>query len=510
MPIKPPSPNQVSAIAETYGIALSAHEAEGFAGVMAGLAGSLSLLESFPEPKLPVLYPRTPGHRPSAADNPFNAWYWKSEIAGATDGPLKGKRIAVKDTIAVAGVPMQNGSALLEGYVPDVDATVVSRILAAGGTIIGKAACTDLSFDGHGQDTRNGGKNPRNPAYGAGGSSSGSATLLVTGEADITIGGDQAGSIRIPASWCGVYGLKPTHGLVPFTAVMGNDMTLDTIGPMGRTVEEVALLLSVIAGPDGLDPRQLNVAPADYLGGLDDGATGLRIGVMREGFGHGPEAALGQSDPLVDAKVRAAAERLGTAGAAMSEVSVPMHPFGINIWLGIGIEGSTNRMVKLNGMGTNWQGYYDTPLLDAYAHARLARAADYPDTVKLTMFMGEYLGQQYHGRYYAIAQNLRRTLRASYDAALESCDLLLLPTTPMAAQKFAAGPEAIASYFDRSWEMLGNTCPTSITGHPAISIPCGMIGDLPVGMMLVGRHGEDATVLRAARAFEQLGDWTQW
>lgn len=509
MPVKPPSAAQVTEIATRFGLSLTPAEAADYAAVMVGMSASVSALETMPEPKLPVKYPRTPGRKPSADENPLNAWYWKSEIKGAVDGPLAGKRIAVKDTIAVAGVPMQNGSALIEGFVPDVDATVVTRILDAGGTIVGKAACTDLSFDGHGQDTKGGGKNPHNPAYGAGGSSSGSAALLETGEADITIGGDQAGSIRIPSSWCGVYGLKPTHGLVPFTAVMGNDMTLDTIGPMGRTVGEVALLLSVIAGPDGYDPRQGGIVKDDYLSGLEAGVEGLRIGIMGEGFGHG-DGAIGRSDPRVDEKVKAAAERFRQGGVQLGDASVPMHGFGMNIWMGVGVEGSTNRMVKLNGMGTNWQGYYDTALLDAYAGARLTRPEDFADTVKLTMFMGEYLGQHYHGRYYAKAQNLRRNLRASYDAALVDNDLLLLPTTPMAAQKFADGPESIAAYFDRSWEMLGNTAPTSLTGHPAINIPCGMIDGLPVGMMLVGRHGEDALVLRAARAFEQLGDWKQW
>ena len=204
MPVRPPNTDQILDAAGTFGITLSRAEADEYAQVMAGMAKSLSLLEEYPEPKLPVKYPRTPGYRPSSQEDPFNAWYRKTEIVGAVAGPLKGKRVALKDTIAVAGVPMQNGSAVLESFVPDVDATVVTRILDAGGTIVGKAACTDLCFDGHGQDTPRGGKNPHNSEYGAGGSSSGSAAVLVIGEADMAIGGDQAGSIRIPSSWSGV------------------------------------------------------------------------------------------------------------------------------------------------------------------------------------------------------------------------------------------------------------------------------------------------------------------
>lgn len=509
MPVRAPSVKQVCQAAESFGIALTPTEAEGYADLMKGMAASLSVLDTYPEPKLPVKYPRTPGYRPGPAEDLYNAWFVKTNIAGASNGPLKGKRIALKDTIALAGVPLKCGSAVLEGYVPDVDATVVTRILDAGGTIVGKTSVTDMCFDGHGQDAPGGGKNPRNPEYGAGGSSSGSAAVLVTGEADIALGGDQAGSIRLPASWCGVYGLKPTHGLVPYTGIMGNDMTFDTIGPMANTVADIALLLSVIAGADGLDPRQINITTQDCLRALDRDVSTLKIGLLREGFGHKKNGILGASHPEVDRKVIAAAKRLGSLGVMVEEVSIPMHTDGLSVWLGVGVEGITQRMVKLNGLGTNWQGYYDTALLDAYANARLTRPYDFPAPLKLTMFMGEYMHRHYHGRYYAVAQNLRRTLRQAYDDALGKVDLLVMPTTPMPAQKFATGEDTVVQYFERSWEMLANTTPTSVTGHPAMNVPCGMIDGLPVGMMLVGRRLEEATVISAAHALEQLGDWTE-
>jgi amidase len=509
MPVRAPSVKQVLEAADSFGIALTMPEAEGYAELMKGMAASISVLDAYPQPKLPVKYPRTPGYRPCRAEDPFNAWYVKTTIEGAGSGPLKGKRVALKDTIAVAGVPLMCGSALLEGYVPDIDATVVTRILDAGGTIVGKAAVTDMCFDGHGQDAPRGGKNPRNPLYGAGGSSSGSAALLVTGDADITLGGDQAGSIRLPSSWCGVYGLRPTFGLVPYTGILGNDMTFDTIGPMANTAADVALMLSVIAGPDGLDPRQIDIVPQDYLGALDRDTSKLKIGLVREGFGHLKNGILGASHPEVDRKVRAAACKLGKLGVQVEEISIPMHRDGLSVWLGIGVEGITHRMVKLNGLGTNWQGYYDTTFLDAYANARLTRPYDLPAPLKLTMFMGEYMHRYYHGRYYAIAQNLRRTLRQAYDDALAEVDLLVMPTTPMPAQKFAEGDDTVVQYFERSWEMLANTTPSSVTGHPAMNVPCGMIEGLPVGMMIVGRRLDDATVIRAAQALEQFGDWTK-
>ena len=329
MPVRPPSAEQVLEIAGDFGMSLTIEDARSFAGILKGLAESFGRLESYPEPKLPVKYPRTPGYRPSPEEDPMNAWYWKSTVKGADDGPLKGKRIALKDTVCLAGVPMAVGSALLESFVPDIEATVATRILDAGGTILGKAACTDLCLDGHGQDTPRGAKNPWNTEYAAGGSSSGSAVLLVQGEVDMTIGGDQAGSIRIPASWSAVYGLKPTHGLVPFTGVMGNDMTLDTIGPMAASVREVAELLAVIVGPDGYDPRQVDVQVQDYLGSLEEGVAGLKIGVLKEGFGH-EKGLLGASDPAVDSKVREAACRFTKLGASVEEVSVPMHSDGIH------------------------------------------------------------------------------------------------------------------------------------------------------------------------------------
>ncbi len=222
-----------------------------------------------PQALPPVKYPRTPGYRPTGEENRLGAWYVKTTIEGAAEGKLKGKRVAIKDNVCIAGVPMMNGASTLEGYVPDIDATIVTRILDAGGTILGKSVCEYFCFSG-GSHTSSSGPvhNPRRQGYSAGGSSSGSAALIAAGEVDLAIGGDQGGSIRIPAAYCGIYGMKPTHGLVPYTGVMPIELTIDHTGPMSATVADNALMLEVLAGPDGLDPRQHGVEAERYTEAL--------------------------------------------------------------------------------------------------------------------------------------------------------------------------------------------------------------------------------------------------
>ena len=213
---------------------------------------------------------------------------------------------------------MMNGSASVEGYVPRRDATVVTRLLAAGATLAGKAVCEDLCFSGGSHTSRTGPvRNPWDRSRSAGGSSSGSAALVAAGQVDLALGGDQGGSIRIPSAFCGTVGHKPTYGLVPYTGAFPIENTIDHLGPITRTVRDAALMLGVLAGPDGLDPRQrAAVPPADYLAGLEDGVAGLRIGVLTEGFG-----IPGLSQPGVDDAVRAAIDTLAAAGARVSQVS---------------------------------------------------------------------------------------------------------------------------------------------------------------------------------------------
>lgn len=502
MPARP-TIEQLREIAQTYSMHLAGADLESFAGLMGAALESYRRIDQLTEPALTVRYPRTGGYRPSAAENPLNAWYQKCSITGAPNGILAGKRIVIKDNVCVAGVPMMNGSSVLEGYVPEFDATIVTRILDAGGEIVGKAVCEHLCFSG-GSHTSDTGPvlNPHDHTRSAGGSSSGSAALVVAGECDMAIGGDQGGSIRIPSSWCGAYGLKPTYGLVPYTGVFPIELTLDHTGPIAATTTDVALLLEAIAGEDGLDPRQKGVKVEAYSSALTKDIAGLRIGVVSEGFGWP-----GLSEPDVDELVQASARRFSELGAQVSPISIPLHRDGIHIWNGIAIEGATMLMVRGNSMATNWKGHYSTSLLDAYARGRITRADDLSDTVKLVVLLGQYMQDSYHGRYYAKAQNLARVLTRAYDDALQSVDLLVMPTLPMKATRIPSAGAPREERVARALEMIPNTCPFDVTGHPAMTIPCGLSQGLPVGMMLIGRKWEDATVLRAAHAFEQISGY---
>src|SRR6266853_3843569 len=454
-------------------------------------------LDRMPDELPPVTYPRLPGRRPAPEENRHGAWYVKTEIAGAASGKLKGKRVALKDNICLAGVPMMNGASTMEGYVPDIDATVATRILDAGGTIVGKTVCEYFCFSGRSHTSATGPvHNPHRMGYSAGGSSSGSAAVVAAGEVPMALGGDQGGSIRIPAAFCGIYGMKPTHGLVPYTGIMPIELTLDHTGPMTATVEDNALLLEVLAGPDGLDPRQYGGAVVkpyrEALGGV---AERLSIAVVEEGFGHS------QSLPQVDAICRGAAHRFKGLGATVDTVSIPMHRDGSAIWLAIAAEGATMQMMLGNGFGFNWQGLYVTSMLDFHSAWR-TRADELSDTLKNTMLLGHYMVTRYRGHYYAKAQNLVRRLRRSYDDVLSRFDLLLMPTLPIVATPLPEPNAPIAEILQRGSETLANTAQFDCTHHPAMSLPCGMLDGLPVGMMLAAKAFDEETIYRAAAAFE--------
>ena len=501
MTVKRPTQAQLKEIVTEFGMHMSDDRIAEFLEVMNGTIAAYDVVDAMPDYLPPVDYPRTSGYRPSQEENPLNAWYVKTEIKGAPRGPLAGKSIVLKDNVCLAGVPMMNGASTLKGYTPDIDATIVTRILDAGGTIVGKAHCEYFCLSGGSHTNATGHVlNPHNTAHSAGGSSCGSGALVGAGEVDMAIGGDQGGSIRMPASYCGCYGMKPTHGLVPYSGVMPIETTIDHTGPMTQNVADNAQFLEVLAGADGLDPRQYDVETDTYTAALGRGASGLRIGVLKEGFGRE------ESEADVDAKVRAAAETLRGLGATVDEISVPMHDAGAAIWTPIAVEGLTNQMMKGNGMGTGWKGLYTTSLLDYHANWR-SRADELSDTLKVCMFIGEYFLKHHRGHYYAKSQNLARKLKAEYDAMLGAYDLILMPTTPMKATPLPPPDASLDLYCQRAFEMLGNTSPFDVTGHPAMSIPCGMSDGLPVGMMLVGKRYGEATIYQAAAAFERAGDW---
>jgi len=502
MAVKRPTLDQLQEVAYSLGIHLSEEQAETYNTLLQGNFDAYDIIDALPDYVPEVKYPRTPGHFPAPADNKYGAWYVKTTIKGAASGKLAGKTVVLKDNVCVAGVPMMNGASTLEGYMPNIDATVVTRLLDAGATVVGKSVCEYFCFSGGSHTSATGPvHNPHKHGYSAGGSSSGSAALLAAEEVDLAIGGDQGGSIRMPASYCGVYGMKATHGLVPYTGVMPIELTIDHTGPMTRNVTDNAVMLEVIAGPDGLDPRQYAEQHSkNYAEIMKQGIKGLRIGVVKEGFGWPNSMAAS------DAKVKAAAAALAKAGAIVEDVSIPMHLVGPAIWLPIAAEGATQQMMKDNGHGFNWKGLYVTSMIDFHAGWK-ARADELSETLKLTMVLGEYFIQHYRGHYYAKAQNLSRQLRKAYDDAFANYDLLLMPTLALTATPLPKPGAEVEEVIQRAFEMLANTCPFDVTGHPAMSVPCGLVDGLPVGLQLIGKHWDEGTIYRAAYAFEQLGDW---
>ena len=306
---------------------------------------------------------------------------------------------------------------------PDVDATIVSRILDEGGEIVGKTACEYLCFSG-GSHTNATGLPVHNPwrrGYTTGGSSSGSGAVVAAGDVEMAIGCDQ-------------------------------------------------------------------------------GADGLTVGVLKEGYGH-PNSETG-----VDERVRAAVAQLEAIGATVREISIPEHLVGVAVWTPIGVEGTVDFMMNGNGFGTNWKGLYVTSLIDRYARWR-ERADELSHSLKYVILLGQYMQNQYGGRYYGKAQNISRRMRSAYDRALADCDVIVMPTLPITATPIPPADAPIELVIQRAHEMFANTAVFDATGHPALTVPCGLSDGLPVGLMLVGKHFDEATIYRAAHAYEQSVDW---
>ena len=502
MTVRRPSPSDIQDLGSRYGLQLSAQEVDEYTQLVGGMMGAFDALDQFPDPVREVTPAvRTVGGRPTPDEDPLNAIVRWCDVKAQPEakGLLTGKRVGIKDTVSVAGIPMTCASRILSDYTPDIDATIVKRIIEAGGHITAILNTDDFGFAGTGHTSIYGPiKNPVDPAHCSGGSSGGSGASVATDQVDISVGGDQGGSIRIPAAWCGVVGHKPSHGLVPYTGIVGIDLTIDHIGPMSRTVDDCALMLQAIAGKEDtcIDPRQPDVVPVqDYTAALTGDIKGLKIGVVQEGFG------LLESMAEVDSTVREAAKFLGSLGAEVQEISVPDHARAVPIWLGVIIEGAANNgQYGLHAYQT--RGYYNPRLMASVLRSGKANGGDSSPTVKLAVLTGHYLREQYHGTFYARAQNLSRVITESYNKALEQVDLLLMPTTPQTAH--AAPPtwhEDRMASVGAALNMAQNTSPFDLSGHPSISVPCRDVSGLPVGLMLTGRHFDDATVLRAGHAY---------
>ena len=460
------------------------------------------------EPKPPMVSAaRQPGYRPTPEEDPLNAWMWKCRIAGAPDGLLAGKTVSYKDHIAVAGMPMSFGAFALNGFIPDFDATVVTRVLQAGGTIIGKNVMNGLSGGfGTGGAIGDYGRplNPHNHDHVTGGSSSGSAAAVAACEVDISFGGDQGGSIRIPAAFCGIVGHKPTFGLVSHFGIgFGSDQSIDYTGPMTRTVEEAAAALQATAGYDPYDPRQTRDVPTslDVLGRLADGVAGLRLGVLEEGFD--------EAEGAVRDLVLAAVDVFAQAGATVSTVSIPEHHAIRTAQAALTSEGAL-ALFNTGFFGAFTRTYYPPSLIAAINKLWASQADVLAPRTKLSLIAAEFSRRNYHGRVYAKAQNVRPTYVKAYDDALADVDVLVMPTCLMTAPK----NHTPGSYLEAVEDNLTmrsssrNTLPFNYTGHPALALPVGKASDgLPVSMQLVGRFFDDPLLMRVAYAYQHSTDW---
>jgi amidase len=505
-----PDIEEVIAVAKALGIHLGPEEAVLYQKY---LLEQLREFDTFVQARMeestpPLVSPaRTPGYRPGPDEDPLNAWMWKCQIAGAADGLLAGKTVSFKDHIAVAGMPMRLGSFALEGFIPDFDATVVTRVLQAGGTIIGKNIMNGLSGGfGTGGGIGDYGRplNPHNHAHVTGGSSSGSAAAVAAGEVDISFGGDQGGSIRIPAAFCGIVGHKPTFGLVSHFGIgFGSDQSIDYTGPMTRTVDDAAAALQATAGYDSYDPRSTRDVPSgmDVLSRLADGVSGLRIGVLQEGFD--------EAEADVRRLVMAAVDVLAQAGADVSEVSIPEHRTIRTAQTALSAEGAL-ALFNTGFFGAFTRTYYPASFIAAINKMWASHADVLAPRTKLSLIAAEWSRRTYHGRVYAKAQNVRPTYIKAYDAALADVDVLVMPTCIMTAPKdYTPG-----SYLEAVEDNLTlrsssrNTQPFNYTGHPALALPVGKSSaGLPVSMQLVGRFFDDPLLMRVAYAYQDATDW---
>lgn len=497
-----PSREKTEAWIARTGAGISAERVSEFESVVAPLSDAFRRLDALAD-ELGLDQPSPREVSVSQPQNdPLNTWRWKCDIAPTGSGVLDGYRVAVKDTIAVAGIPLSAGSDLLTDYTPDRDATVVERVLQAGASIVGTTVCESLALSGNSHTSDHGPtRNPYDTERSSGGSSNGSAVAVALGEADIALGGDQGGSVRMPASWVGIVGHKPTHGLIPYTGCFPFDKTVDHVGLLARHVRDVALTLDAVAGPDDLDPLALTEPPAQgYAAALESDAGDLSIGVLMEGFGQ-PGA-----DPEVDRAVRDAALALREASCTVADVSVPAHLDGLAIAAGVSVQGYSDTM-RTRVEHASWFHEHLPGITEHLRRGFAERFGMLPPNVLRYLFLGDHYSETEREHFYRRARILNRHLRAEYDSALEEYDVLCMPATITTAQPIPGPGAGMVEYVNAAAEAIANTAGFNATGHPAISVPCGMVNGLPVGLMIVGRRGQDDVVLRVAQRAMSLGTY---
>ncbi|MWG36819.1 Asp-tRNA(Asn)/Glu-tRNA(Gln) amidotransferase subunit GatA [Halomarina oriensis] len=436
-----------------------------------------------------------------------NVFITEATIEGAEDGPLAGKRVAVKDNISTEGVRTTCGSDMLADYVPPYDATVVQRLKAAGATIVGK---TNMDEFGMGSTTETSAfgptDNPAAPGHVPGGSSGGSAAAVAGDYADLALGTDTGGSIRNPAAFCGVVGIKPTYGLVSRYGLVAYANSLEQIGPLAPTVEEAAALLDVVAGPDDNDATTRQESEArrasdsragdaretgansNYADAADGDVEGLTVGV--------PTELVEGVDEGVRESFEAALDDLRDQGVETVDVSLPSVETAVQAYYVVAMSEASSNLARYDGVRYGVSGGYEGNWNESFADSR---EEGFGEEVKRRVLLGTYaLSAGYHDKYYAKAQDARAWIQRDFDAAFDEADVLASPTMPVP-------PFELGESLDDPLQLYladANTVPVNLANLPAISVPAGETDGLPVGMQFVGPAFGEHAIVRAASALE--------
>ena len=422
----------------------------------------------------------------------------RRRAAGETLGPLAGVPVAIKDNLCVRGMTTTASSRILEHFVPPYDATVVARLAAADAVVIGKTNCDEFAMGSSNENSAFGAvRNPWAQARTPGGSSGGSAAAVAARCVPLALGSDTGGSIRQPAAFCGVVGLKPTYGRVSRYGLLAFASSLDQIGPITLTVRDAALSLNALAGPDPCDATSSREPVPDFTASLTGNISGLRIGVPRAFVAEGV-------DDGVRTAFDAAIETLRAAGAAIVDIDLPHARYAIPVYYLVATAEASSNLARYDGVRYGYRATADTDQNLKQMYSR-TRNEGFGAEVKRRIMLGTYvLSAGYYDAYYLKAQQVRTLLRQDYQRAFEKVDVVAMPTSPIP-------PFRLGEKTDDPLQMyLADvfTVSANLAGLPAISVPCGFSeGALPVGLQLTGRMFDEATLLRAADSYERATGW---
>ena len=407
--------------------------------------------------------------------------------------PLNGIPIAIKDNLCTKGIKTTCGSKILANYVPPYDATAVKRVLRSGAVLVGKTNMDEFAM---GSSTENSAfgptRNPVNPERVAGGSSGGSAAAVASGETVLAIGSDTGGSIRLPAAYCGVAGIKPTYGRVSRYGLVSYASSLDQIGALGRSVEDCAMLLNVICGRDTLDTTSADVRKPDFRRSLNKGIKGIKIGLPKEYFVEG-------LDLEVKDQIMKALRELEMNGAHVIDISLPHTRYAISCYYLIATAEASSNLARYDGVKYGFRSAHGIP--DSIKMYEKTRSEGFGNEVKRRIMLGTYvLSAGYYDAYYLKAQQARALIKEDFDRAFEKVDCMITPVSPCVPFKLG---EKIADPLQMYLVDI-YTASLNLSGVPGMSINCGMVDGLPVGLQIIGKPFDEKMVLRVGHAYEQM------